>query len=92
MQPGHHLLQILCRPGQYGVGAVVGGNGQGWELVGESLDALGAGEHRNHPAARARLGQGGPLRAEELCGPGVVLPRLEGVLRGLVAPAVRQDS
>lgn len=37
------------------------------------------------PAARARLGSGGPARAAELCDPAAVLPRLERLLRGAAA-------
>jgi len=37
------------------------------------------------PAARARLGAEGPARATELCDPAAVLPRLEGLLRGVAA-------
>ena len=50
-QPGHRLLQILGGARQHGVGAVVGGDRQARELVGEALDALGGGEHRDHPTA-----------------------------------------
>jgi glycosyltransferase involved in cell wall biosynthesis len=38
------------------------------------------------PDRRARLGEGGPARARELCDPAAVLARLEGVLAGLVRP------
>jgi len=37
---------------------------------------------------RARLGSAGPARAEALCGPAVVFPELERVLRDAVATAV----
>ncbi len=35
------------------------------------------------PGARSRLGAAGPARAAELCAPGVVIPKLAGLLQGL---------
>ena len=53
----HRLLQILCGSGQYGVGAVVGGDRQARELVGQALDTLGGGEHRDHPTTRRQAAE-----------------------------------
>ena len=39
----------------------------------------------DEPALRNRLGAAGPARAAEICGPGVVLPRLETVLSSLTS-------
>ena len=50
----HRPFQILCGSGQDGVGAVVRGDRQTRELVGEALDTLGAGEHRHHPPTRGQ--------------------------------------
>ena len=56
-QPGHRHLQILCGSGQYGVGTVVGGDRQTRELVGQALDSLGGGEHRDHPTTRRQTAE-----------------------------------
>ena len=56
-QVGHYLLQILCGSGQYGVGAVVGGDRQTWELVGHALHTLGGCGHRDHPATRRQTAE-----------------------------------
>ena len=56
-QPGHRLVQILRGPRKYGIGTVVGGNRQTWELVGETLDALGGGGYRDHPTARRQTAE-----------------------------------
>ncbi len=56
-QPGHRLLEIPCGPGQYGVGAVVGGDRQARVLVGQALDTVGGGEDGDHPAARRQAAE-----------------------------------
>ena len=56
-QPGHRLVQILRGSRQDGVSTVVGGNRQTRELVGQALDALGGGEHRDHPTARRQTAE-----------------------------------
>ncbi len=56
-QLGHCLVQVTCRPGQYGVRPVVGGDGQARELVGQALHALRGGEHRDHPATRGQAAE-----------------------------------
>ena len=53
----HRLLQILCRSGQYGVGTVIGGDRQTRELVGQALDTLCGGEHRDHPTTRRQTAE-----------------------------------
>ncbi len=50
-QSRHRLLQVLHRPRQHGVGAVVGRHRQAGELVGQRLDTLRRGERGHHPAA-----------------------------------------
>jgi hypothetical protein len=56
-QWGQRLLQLLCGSGQYGVDTVVGGDRETRELVGQALDTLGGGEHRDHPATRRQTAE-----------------------------------
>lgn len=65
-QPGHGLLQIRCGPGQYGVGTVVGRDREGGEVVGQPLDPLGGGEHRDHPAAGGQAAEQAAALGHEL--------------------------
>jgi glycosyltransferase involved in cell wall biosynthesis len=44
------------------------------------------------PSLRQQLGLAGPARAERLSSPGVILPKLEGVLRDLLRSASAQGS
>ena len=56
-QSGHRLIQLVSRPRQHGVGAVVRGDRQARELVGQTLDAHGVGENRDHPTARGQAAE-----------------------------------
>ena len=56
-QLGDNVLQIRGRTRQHRVGAVVGGDRNLREVVGDALHALGVGEHRHHPAALGQIAE-----------------------------------
>ena len=56
-QLGDNLFQIRGRTRQHRVGAVVGGDRNLREFVGDALHALGVGEHRHHPAALGQIAE-----------------------------------